>query len=662
MKDGTVQAPPAAWFRQGSRVLALEAPAGGERRALLRSWLQDADADGARTWFLPCGFAGGGPWGGVRDLFAGYLEEMEDENSEILRRHDYELVRVLPHLRRSLGTTREGLTELSSDQEHVRNYPADRAFRLVHGLVDLFFELNLKTGKRNLVLACDDFDSAGTIGKRFFVELLRRSVHRLPLTLVIATEAGRSDEMLAQCPGDIPRLRLVPVLAATGERRATDGEREMAAREAEELEERVAAEPLEKEVHLVSLIRLWRLAGRPDRALPWLALGLEIYNLMGVYDDSVIYGEQALQILKEICPEDTRFHWKIVAKLFMSYLALKRSAEALRFFSAEAPLERYKPMQKAQICYSLAMVYARYLSDRDFARGEKLLAEGLEYLEQAEVSKEDYHFQYVFNRNGLAMIRQFQGRPEEAIALCRKGYALLQEHLPSDAHRLHRSVLVYNMAQVYAAMGATADAIEHYTAVIAMDPNYSEYYNERGNIYLRLGRLEEALADYQSAIAFSPPYSEVFTNLGQCYRKRGQVELAIEAYSRALDLQPGIVLAHLGRAQAYDEIGELGRAIADYSVALEVDPGLWEARLNRGILLYGEGRLSDCLSDLDAAIRQAPGMAQLYQNRAVVLADLGRTEEAIADLKEYLRSEPGPEDRAEAVKRLEDLTALPKPA
>jgi tetratricopeptide (TPR) repeat protein len=659
MTSDLVSLLPAAGFERGNQVIGLEAPPGGGRRGLLRSWLLEAEAAGTQTWFLPCGFADGGPWAGVRDLFARHVETIGAGGAETLRRHAYELVRVLPHLRESLGTHYESLTDSSPPHEQVRNYPADRAFRLVHGLVDLFMELHRED--ECLVLACDDFDAAGAIAKRFFVELLRRSAGRLRLTLMLAVSPGQGEEQLSRFPDGVFRLYRPPSVAAECAARGhgvDDPERSL--QEATELEARVLDTPSGGEFHLPALIRLWLAAGRPDRALRWLVLGLAVYNVMGVYEESVVYGEQALEIAKNICPEDARLHWRIVTKLYMSYLALQRGEEALAFFTSEAPRERYDPYRRSQICYSLAMAHARYLPQRDLARGEELLAEGLLHLEQAEVAPEDYYFQYVFNRNGLAMIRQFQKRPEEAIALCREGYALLQEHLQPESHRLHRSVLVYNMAQVYASMGAAGEAIEHFTAVIAMDPQYSEYYNDRGNLYLRLSRFTDALTDYQRAIALSPPYAEVYTNLGQCHRQLGQMDAAVEAYSRALDLQPDVLLALLGRAQANEALGRVDAAVADYSAALEIDPGLWEALQNRGILHYGEGRLAACLADLDAAIQLAPGVAQLYENRSIVLADLGRNEDATADLQVYLRSAPPPDERAVASERLAALAALPK--
>src|SRR5581483_4654490 len=109
-------------------------------------------------------------------------------------------------------------------------------------------------------------------------------------------------------------------------------------------------------------------------------------------------------------------------------------------------------------------------------------------------------FLEVFLGNGLAFIRHRQGRPEEALEICRQGFKLLEEKLVQDRHRLHRSVLLYNMAQVYSALREPDKAIEYYSAAMQYDPYYSEYFNERGNAYLSLGKSEQAIADYHEAI------------------------------------------------------------------------------------------------------------------------------------------------------------------
>jgi tetratricopeptide (TPR) repeat protein len=290
------------------------------------------------------------------------------------------------------------------------------------------------------------------------------------------------------------------------------------------------------------------------------------------------------------------------------------------------PLAGKDANRKNQLFYLMAMFYARFKKPRDFAKGEEYLERSLAAIAESSLPEGERHFRYVFNRNGLAMIRNFQRRSQEAIELCRSGFAYLNENLDANEHRLHRSILLYNIAQVYAATGSHQEALEYYTATIAQDPNYSEYYNERANVLLQMDRLEEAEADYLRAIELSPPYFEVFTNLGQCYRRRGAMQDAICQYSRALDLQPNHLLAMLGRAKAYEEAGDRDAAIEDYSAVIQLDPTLWEAFASRGVLLYEAGRLEESLADFDSAIELKPDIADLRENRAIVAADLQKPE------------------------------------
>jgi tetratricopeptide (TPR) repeat protein len=270
----------------------------------------------------------------------------------------------------------------------------------------------------------------------------------------------------------------------------------------------------------------------------------------------------------------------------------------------------------------------RFKQPRDLVKGEEYLERSLQEIGRADLPEGERYFNIVFNRNGLAMIRNFQGRRQEAIELCRKGIETLNLHLGADEHRLHRSILFYNMAQVYAAIGSRDEALQYYSVAIEMDPNYSEYYNERGNVLLSLARLSEARADYLKAIELSPPYFEVFTNLGQCYRRLGAMADAIRSYSRALDLDPNQVLALLGRADAREELKQSEAAIEDYTAALALDPTLWEAIANRAALHYERGDLAASLADINRAIELKPDLPDLRENREALLARIKCEREA----------------------------------
>ena len=637
------------------KVIFVAARPGRERLRLLEEWREKAEQNGARAWVLPCRFTEGGPWAGARNLFRSLLDEIRESRPDLLGKHEYELAHVLPELKPVTEARNANLTDIATPDEKVRNYAGDRAYRIVHGLIDLLSSLKPATDGRPWVILCDSFEESGSIGGRFFRELMRRRGRQFELTLVVATAPDASariraefDERLAGpvLPFDLPEEEpeKVDVEAAT--------------QAAMEIERRMQHEGLPVAVGLIDLLHLWRQAGRPERIFRWEVLALDQFNTQGLYEDALAYGSTLLERQEIHAPDDEQLRWAVFVKNLMSLLGLQQilAAQAL---AEEVAIGKFAdPYRRAQLCYLVSMMYARFLPERDLDRAEQLLDEGLEELERADIPPDVLHFQSVFNRNGLALVRFFQGRHAEAIDLCLSGFERLKEHLSPEQHRLHRSVLLYNIAQVYSALGMDDDAIRHYTLAMEMDPNFSEYYNERANLHFRAGRYEEALRDYQMAGELSPPYYELYTNLGQCHRHLGRFEEAAAAYSKALDLEPGQVLALLGRAQCEEALGQAAAALADYDEALALVPGQWEALANRATLHYDRGDLPSALKDMEAAIELAPQVAGLYQNRGFLHSELGMAEEAARDFSTYLSLDPEAADRDEVLARLQDLQAL----
>lgn len=640
---------PEKWFSRHAEPFIVEAAEGAPRKRWIEKRLGEARQVGARTWLLPCDFDQGGPWAGVRELFGELVAA--GAGADLMRRHDYELVHVLPELRASLTVRNESLTDTAPDMEKVRNYPADRALRMMHGLIDLLAEW--KSGdEQPWVVACDGFDRISPSGGFFFRELVRRRGVRLQITLLVLVRP-RTDIHHDAAWGGLSGMRIRPKLAAPS---AEIVDRQAWRTRARELEERVAGTPDALLASLPDLIAAWRSAGDEERLLRFRVHALAIYPVVGLYDEAVRYSRGLGEAVLRAAPDDHDLHWLVFFKTFVSLTAVGRAEEALQLANeAVLPaLESVPPARRAQLFYLIAMLHVRYLKTRDLALGEGYLERGLQEIRNL-LPAEERHFQYVFNRNGFAFILTLQHRYAEALAICRDGLDRLERHLKGDQHRLHRSVLLYNMAQVCATTGDHAQAIERYSAAIQMDPKYSEYYNERANLFLRLGRLEEALADYLLAIEYSPPYAEVWTNLGQCYNKMGAARQAVEAYSRSLDLNPDGALALLGRAQAHEALDSRDEAILDYGRALALAPEQWEAFANRAVLHFEAGDPDAALADLDCAVSLAPGEAGLHQNRALALIELGRTGEAEKALQEYLRLNPDAPDRDTVSSRLRSL-------
>lgn len=639
--------------KQTSQVILLEAEPGQSRCDHLQQWLNQAQRSGSTTWLLSCDRDRGGPWAGLNDLLSNLVPQMQVQAPDLLANHDYELVHILPALRRTISVRYLNLTDKASEDELGRYYPAVRAFRIAYGLIDLLTAWHQRSNSSPWVIACDHYDRAGTLVRRFFVELMRRAGEQLNLTLLLATDVGASEtvagEFNPKYQGQCIRLNL-PILETT-----SVCKQEMT-RLAQELEIQVGNDLIELEIHLPQLIRYWLHSDQPQKALKYQVRACSIYTRRGFYEDGIVYGEAALAQLERHCPEDKQQRWTLYSKLYGCYASLGRPMQALQVMEA-AIMKIDAPEHLFHYCYMMAMLYARFLPDLDLVKAEAYLECGLEELTRADLPEHTKLFQTSFNRNGLAMIRHRQGRFHEAVELCRSHYERLNTHLEPDQYRLHRSTLLYNIARVYGVISSYDEAIAYFTAAIAMDPNYSEYYNDRGNLYFKSNRLDNALNDYLKAIELSPPYSEVWANLGQCYRLMGRMAEAIDAYSTSLDLDLEQVSVLVARAQAFEMLEKPHAALADYSAALTLNPNQPLILANRAILHYDAERYREALADLDRAIALAPDTPDLYQNRAVAFTVLGRLEEAARDLQTYLQLSPHTEDRFEVESQLLALQA-----
>lgn len=618
----------------GAHVVVLEAPAGVARRALADRWAAAARAAGATgAWTLPCDTERHGIWGGLDAWLMALAPHLEEHAPDLVVRHDAELVAAAPELRTRIRPRYVTLTDAAENDEGVRNYARDRAYRIPQGLVDLLDAWHTRSGGGRWAVACDGLDRCGALVERFFRNMARRRGDALGLVLLAAVDPGRGDAVAEWFAPHARVHRASADLPPGGEPVPAPAE---AARLAAEMEAWVMRDTLDIALHLHELIRLWGLAGDPLRQAAWHARALSLYAHLGYYEDAFRHLPPVranLALFDGGAEKAFYSRARIVSNLRITYITNRRPEEALRVVVEEGLGKLTDPVERARAFYIASMLHARHLPVRDQAKAEEYLQAGLAELERAQLDAADRHFLTGFLLNGLAYIRFRQGDAGEAAALSHANYDRLDENLPPGRHRLHRSVLLYNAGQVYARTGDLERAVEQYTLAMEMDPSYSEYYNDRGNLYLRMGRLPEAERDYLQAIELSPPYAEVWFNLGQCYGRQGRTAAAECAFARAVDLDPGRAEAWTNLARAHQALGRPDEALAAYDAALAADPDSPASAFvlaNRAALRLARGRGDDALADLDRAVALAPGHPGLQRNRQLALQALGRAAPARA--------------------------------
>ncbi len=564
-------------------------------------------------------FANAGAWSGVAHIVEqAYLDARDRGLSPAIEQHNYELNRVLPEHRHELALKYATLTDSTVDSERTRNFPLDRAYRLVNGLVEFTLAWKRRAGAgEHWVIAVDRFDQAQHLATRYFAELARRGAGAEGFTILVDT-ALDAESLARRAPrtraveSDFPTDTLGGPLATAPD---------LTAATLAEIEYALGANDIfDWERHYPALLRHYRAIGDEIRCADIAIRALCISNHYGYYHEAASFADTVLRRLDEIVGDDQIKRWNYLGNLFTGLVTTGREEDALKMLFERADPFITLNEYRAKMHYLLSMIHLRYLKAPDMDAAERHIVTAMETIGIArdEADPADYVFLRVFIGNGLAFLRVRQGRHAEAMALCREGYALLTDALGEEKHQLHRSVLQYNIAQVYSMLGHDDDAVAYYRKAMRMDPYYSEYYNEVGNILQRSGKFEEAEAMYDLAIEYSAPYPEVYFNKGVCRMSTGRIEESLECFARSLELNPEQPELYILRAELLESLERTAETLADYDAAIALSPDAITARVNRAVLHFNAERFERALADMDHVIGIDSGEPSHYLNRAEI--------------------------------------------
>jgi len=111
----------------------------------------------------------------------------------------------------------------------------------------------------------------------------------------------------------------------------------------------------------------------------------------------------------------------------------------------------------------------------------------------------------------------------------------------------------------------------------------------RGILFNHRGDYTEAIADFEAALALDPEVSAAYVNRGNAYFSTQRFDLAIDDYSTSLQMNPqNPYIAHYNRGLVYEAKREGKLAFADFVRATELRPG-WEPALTSVQQYRGKG-------------------------------------------------------------------------
>jgi len=211
------------------------------------------------------------------------------------------------------------------------------------------------------------------------------------------------------------------------------------------------------------------------------------------------------------------------------------------------------------------------------------------------------------------------------------------------------SLVQNNRGFAYYVLGDYRQAIEDYSAAIAIKPGYATAHHNRGIAYIALGDHKKAIVDFNHAIALKPAYAEAYNNRGKAYSIMGDYNQALEDINRAITISPDNAKSYYNRGVAHFVLGNPKRAIEDFDRAVGIKPDYADAYNSKGAVYYSTGNYRQAVDDCGRAIELKPDFAGAYNNRGLAYAGLGDQKQAVNDLKTAARL--GDERAKNALKR-----------
>jgi tetratricopeptide (TPR) repeat protein len=627
----------------------------------------------------------GGPYTGGGALLRLVLPDLLGSNAELISAHATEILALAPDLAQGVTGAPQTLTNTAEPAERTRFYGVGRTVRLAHGVAELLIGWARARHPDGVVISFHEVDHADATDIELLGVLLRRCDPRL-LTIVVHSDDATENSPLGQAliafartatrhagprmtqpagadlarlfidsdgTSDDPAVRAAYASLASDERARLHTDRADHLATLDNPGTRLGAIPYHCE-HGVDP------AGAGGNAIR-AALG-HCFEF-GYYHAALDLALRGRRIVSR--EEQPKLYWGFSVRVAaaMSYLA--RGEEAVPYL---AEFRRYTtdPQLHMKCSYLMAMLYTRHLEPN--AHDEDL---ALEWVNSAIViadslpDPKERAFQGAFMRNARALVELHRRNLEGALSMVNEAIKLTDASLGADEQRLHRSVLRHNRAQVLAALGDPAGALEDYGDVIRRDPEYADYYFDRAGAHRAVGNDADALADFAEAIRLSPPFPEAYYNRADLLREVGDDEAALRDFDYVLELDPDHIDALINRAgihlargnhklarsdlehgmrleprnanvlSAYGsllaESGDTTGAEEYYNSALKQDPKLVEAWANRAVLFYSTGRTAEAIDDLDEAILLSDATT-LRVNRAIALQDVGEHRGAVEDL------------------------------
>jgi tetratricopeptide (TPR) repeat protein len=278
---------------------------------------------------------------------------------------------------------------------------------------------------------------------------------------------------------------------------------------------------------------------------------------------------------------------------------------------------------------------ADQLSATDIATAAELVRRG-----EAQIDAGDY-------RAAIASLTQaLSHNPRAADAYFARGeaYVLLERYAHAIDDYTHALALAPDFGDAFRRRGFArrksediCGAIKDYSEAIRLNADDHVAYLGRGLAYGEgLDDWQRAADDYTHALAIDPNYTSAYHNRGVARQNMGDYTGAVADYTEEIKREPDDASAYRGRGLSYLRLQSYQNAIDDLDIAIDLDPSDASAFCNRGAAYLGMRDHAAAVRDSSESIRLNPDDTCAYVNRGETRAAQGDTPGALEDYQRAL--------------------------
>lgn len=197
----------------------------------------------------------------------------------------------------------------------------------------------------------------------------------------------------------------------------------------------------------------------------------------------------------------------------------------------------------------------------------ELLEKATAYVQQSQYEKaiEIYTFYLGFQPNHV------DARSQRAVAFASIGnfenaFEDINKAFESAGFAAIEQAIVHNnRAQINFLSNEPESALDDFSRAIELNPNYADYWLNRGILNQYMGNWDNALADYEAYLNFNPEDSEAYLSMAQIYLTLGDLTNTLSSLDSAIEITPEDAELYIFRGSIYLQVEQFADAAKDYA-------------------------------------------------------------------------------------------------